>query len=230
MSSLLLHLFCTLTSSNSAKELPGVAYSTNAIEMEHGQPSDTTTVIHLFHQEEEDSKKNRDDNNATVVVVFEDLEFDPSPFNSTVDKFSGVINAWRRNYGTFVFKSALPVVAFLLYNVYFIYAIIYHISFEEVDKNLDWCQGLGFLILTTAMVYVYNLYSRVFKPRFWKSQNVRMDSLNQGWNKFLALKNVNVLLHVLPVLVMAAFIITDASAAGGGNPRRLQSALGTLLH
>ena len=43
----------------------------------------------------------------------------------------------------------------LLYNVYLAYAIYFHIT-EALEDQWDWCEGLGFLLVLTALIYLGN--------------------------------------------------------------------------
>ena len=64
-------------------------------------------------------------------------------------------------------STAVKLFALLTYNVYLVAAICVHATAEEESStlsNLDWCNGLGFLIAITFLVYFYNLLSRVIIP------------------------------------------------------------------
>ena len=55
-------------------------------------------------------------------------------------------------------------VLFLLYNVYFVAAIVY-----QKDKPIDWCDGVGFLIIVTSVVYVGLIYFQIVKRFFGRA-------------------------------------------------------------
>lgn len=59
-------------------------------------------------------------------------------------------------------KIIILVVLFLLYNAYFMTAIWY----QTRGESFDWCDGIGFLIIVTSVVYVCLFYFQIVK-RFW---------------------------------------------------------------
>ncbi len=60
----------------------------------------------------------------------------------------------------------VKVILFIGYNSYLGYAIHFNI---ENEKDMDWCGGLGFLILLTSWVYILFFYFKIFKPQIIKS-------------------------------------------------------------
>lgn len=75
--------------------------------------------------------------------------------------------------GRFKVKDLAPIVLWtvlgLAYNVYLAYAIHYHAA---KGRTLDWCGGLGFLIVLTSIVYLGLFYFYVVKwaMRRWRLQ------------------------------------------------------------
>ena len=60
--------------------------------------------------------------------------------------------AWmRRHQG-----RILSISAFVLYNAYLAYAIYYHMTVAQ-KAQWDWCEGLGFLLILTALAYLGTL-------------------------------------------------------------------------
>ena len=62
---------------------------------------------------------------------------------------------------------ALWSLLLLLYNVYIGYAIHYN---RARGKSLEWCNGIGFIIIITAVAYVCLVYFKLVKPWIQRSQ------------------------------------------------------------
>ena len=60
-------------------------------------------------------------------------------------------------------RGLIYIVVAVLYNVYFVAAVYYAM---DQGIELDWCDGVGFLIIVTAIVYVALFYFQIVK-RFW---------------------------------------------------------------
>lgn len=56
------------------------------------------------------------------------------------------------------------VALFLAYNGYLLAAVYHYYATSEDGEGPDWCDGLGFLVILTVMVYGYVLYSRLLVP------------------------------------------------------------------
>ena len=52
-------------------------------------------------------------------------------------------------------RKMIGLFLLLLYNVYLAYAIYFHIT-EALEDQWDWCEGLGFLLVLTALIYLGN--------------------------------------------------------------------------
>ncbi len=60
--------------------------------------------------------------------------------------------------------GALKLLFFLLYNLYLFYAVYHYFSTAEEGEGVQWCDGLGFLVIVTIIVYSSMIYFRVVKP------------------------------------------------------------------
>ena len=101
-------------------------------------------------------------------MSFEDLPFTPNWVTHMEDRVS---SGWDRVKAALEAVGGVGVAAkvmlFLLYNVFFFYAVHRHIQRqEEEDKGVDWCGGLGFLIILTVIAYVGFIYFKIIKPWF----------------------------------------------------------------
>ena len=92
-----------------------------------------------------------------------DLESPPNERKSLgdfVEKFWNYAgNLAERN--KFKITLFLRIIIAVLYNCYFV-AAIYYVRIKELD--IDWCGGVGMLIIITVIVYCGLFYYKVFKP------------------------------------------------------------------
>lgn len=144
-------------------------------------------------------------------------------------------------------KLLLLTAVTLMYNIYLIFAINYTVS---KGIQMDWCHGLGFLIIITVIVYWSLFYYFALKKYF--GRKIKMDVINplatstkrllrDRWNAY-----TNFLNHTFPYGVALAFYVfrkiqwaLSIGAVGGlviflvidtwDQPRRLTSAFGVLV-
>ena len=64
-------------------------------------------------------------------------------------------------------KLVVQVGLAALYNIYLVYAMHFH---RVTGRDLDWCGGLGFLIIITVIVYLTLVYYYIVKPWVRKSR------------------------------------------------------------
>lgn len=68
-------------------------------------------------------------------------------------------------------KVILIIISVAAYNAYLVYAIHFHLA---TGRPIDWCGGLGFLIILTMIVYCNLLYFHVIKRFFiWRRIRIR---------------------------------------------------------
>lgn len=182
-------------------------------------------VRHRNHIEDfnEDPKKN-------VVVgenQFQDKVKEENVVGDFIEKYmswvalEGVLAIiWKWKFTKLLVLSTL----FLLYNIYFIWAI-YH-DRSNSDKDLEFCNDVGFLIILTIIVYIGMFYFLVFK-RFFLAKIYRsvFKPLKVNTDKILGYRYTGVIISVILIGLILLFIIIDSS----DEPRRLVSAFGAFV-
>lgn len=92
-----------------------------------------------------------------------DLESPPNERKSLgdfVEKFWNYAGNFAERH-KFKITLFLRIIVAVLYNCYFV-AAIYYVRLKELD--IDWCGGVGMLIIITVIVYCGLFYYKVFKP------------------------------------------------------------------
>eukprot|EP00095_Tigriopus_kingsejongensis_P011047 snap_masked-scaffold23_size669530-processed-gene-0.5 protein:Tk11047 transcript:snap_masked-scaffold23_size669530-processed-gene-0.5-mRNA-1 annotation:"sodium nucleoside cotransporter 1" len=122
-------------------------------------------------------------------------------------------------------KKAGYLAIVFLYHIYLGYAIFHHI-WQDLDWG--WCDGLGFLILLTGMVHVYNLIFSCIVP--WTRRSQAIQDVSHACRSYSRkhLKNNRwfaMASYGLVLLVIAIFLILDTV----GNRQRLISAGGIVI-
>ena len=121
-------------------------------------------------------------------------------------------------------KRSLRILAIILvvaaYNAYIAYAVHFHL---KTGRNMDWCGGLGFLIIVTALVYFSLFYFHILKKVVpWRKI--------KAWLPLHALrvfntKTGNLILNILVIVVIGVFLVLDTKT----DRKRLISAGGILV-
>lgn len=102
-----------------------------------------------------------------------DLE---SPQNESKSAGDFVEGFWSY-VGNFAEKNRFKITVFLRifaaisYNCYFV-ATVYNAHLKQLD--IDWCGGVGMLIILTVIVYCGLFYYKVFKPHWGDSAYSRV--------------------------------------------------------
>ncbi|XP_059082327.1 solute carrier family 28 member 3-like [Tigriopus californicus] len=119
-------------------------------------------------------------------------------------------------------KSSLIVwsLIFVLYNAYLAYAIYYHV---HEDTNWEWCDGLGFLLILTCVVYVFMIYSFLISPHLHLIPG--QATVGSLYDQALSKKVVRILLYVVTVAAILTFLVIDC----WDEPNRLISVGGILV-
>ena len=122
-------------------------------------------------------------------------------------------------------KRVVRLLAIILlvaaYNAYIAYALHFHL---KTGRNMDWCGGLGFLIIITALVYFSLFYFHILKKVvLWRKIRacLPLSSLLRVFNT----KTGNLVLNVLVILVIGVFLVIDTET----DRKRLISAGGILV-
>ena len=100
--------------------------------------------------------------------VFEELNFESNVYSKCVDKISAASGAAVSMFSIswLPWKTLLKLLLVLFYNAYLAYTIYYFHSNTSAEEasDIDWCNGVGVLIIITSVVYVYNLIARGIVP------------------------------------------------------------------
>lgn len=101
---------------------------------------------------------------------FEDLEYDPGSVFILARLINGIRvglhNLIKHNIS--IVKIAALVIIFVLFNAYFITAVLYN---RRNDINWAWCDGHGLLIILFVFIYWCLFYYHVLKRFFGKKIN-----------------------------------------------------------
>ena len=101
----------------------------------------------------------------------------------------------------------VKMILFIGYNSYLGYAIHYNI---ENEKDIDWCGGLGFLILLTSWVYILFFYFKILKPQIIKSKlKIKIPRTIQRICKGRLVRNSATALVPLSIIVFLIFDTTN---------------------
>ncbi|CAL8129406.1 unnamed protein product [Orchesella dallaii] len=158
-------------------------------------------------------------------IKFEDLPFDPNSMNIVARIYNGIRMALYNLVSTnkSLVKKLMLALIFILYNAYFITAILYK---ERNDLPWEWCDGHGLLIILTALTYWGLLYYHVIKPYFGKAiNNAVLKPINGTVTKVFKPWPARLIAVILVVGAIVAFVVTDA----WDQPRRLVSAGGVIV-
>ena len=117
-------------------------------------------------------------------------------------------------------KIVLIIVLVTAYNGYMAYALHYHIS---TGRDLDWCGGLGFLIIVTLITYISLLYFNVLK-RFIPGRKVRL-LVPTKLITFVHTTPGRWLLNISVLVAISTFLIIDTK----NDRQRLISAAGVFV-
>ncbi|CAG7834095.1 unnamed protein product [Allacma fusca] len=153
----------------------------------------------------------------------EDLEDDSTPniFGRIVVAIrSAIFQAVTTNKR--IFNIGVMVLGALAFNAYFIGAIHYALTYKD---RVDWCDGVGFLVIIVGVVY-WSLFYYYFLKRFvWKK--FRRGIVQPIQKIFAPLKGRWFVKYAWGIACLAAaiaFVVVDAK----DEPRRLISAAGVV--
>lgn len=85
-------------------------------------------------------------------------------FGNLLEKFWSSIASWIANNTQLAWNLAYIILA-LAYNTYFVASIYYMVS---NGIEMDWCDGVGFLIILTSIAYLGLFYFQVVKKLWGK--------------------------------------------------------------
>ena len=103
-------------------------------------------------------------------------------------------------------RIVLKVVAVALYNIYIVYAIHFH---RVNGKDLDWCGGLGFLIVITLSVYLALFYFYILKP--WTKKSRIKVKVPKKLKLFARGPIFLVIVYVCVIATLITFLVLDTA-------------------
>ena len=116
-------------------------------------------------------------------------------------------------------KIVLIIMLVAAYNAYIGFALHYHIT---SGRDIDWCGGLGFLMIITVIVYVFLLYFHIIKKILpWRKLNALIP---RRLVKFVSSTPGKWLLSITVLVSISIFLIIDTKH----DRQRLVSAAGIL--
>lgn len=121
-------------------------------------------------------------------------------------------------------RNLIYVVLAVLFNAYFVSCIVYFVN--RSVHAIDWCDGVGFLVVITCVVYFGLFYFQVVK-RFW-SQTIykaAIKPISQFFNLFYASIVVRYGFYLLLMTGLVTFLIIDTA----DEQERLYSFLGLIV-
>ena len=119
--------------------------------------------------------------------------------SETLNRRSRFRRKLRKFNLTLALKLSLKIVLVMLYNIYIVYAIHYH---KANGMDVDWCGGLGFLIIITLIVYFSLLYFYILKPGYKRSHvKIRVPERAERVVKHRFFS------YLVTLLVFAAFVV-----------------------
>ena len=197
-------------------------------------------------------KSMRSETDVSNIVINEDIIFEDLPIEndaSGVGNIMGKVQIVWETIESFVTKNksqikvGLYVLMVVLYITYFAGAIYYY-NANETDGLCDqgssvsecfWCHGLGFLIILTIVVFIFVIYSMVFKRLFnWFFTTTEMgEKAIQRivrptlliWEDFMKMKFSSLIINSVVIISFLIFLIVDSS----DDRRRLLSILGIVV-
>ena len=122
----------------------------------------------------------------------------------------------------------IRIIGCILYLAYFIGAIINYAQSEQ--ETIQWCDGLGFLILLTSLMVFSFAYGILIKPLTKKIIQTGKGKAMKGkfykiYNKILSKSWPSLVIHLIIYLAILTFLIVDTA----NERRRLQSYFGLLV-
>ena len=148
---------------------------------------------------------------------FTTIENNAEPISSSSKKGETRKDGWNLKR---LVKIVLIIVLVTAYNGYMAYALHYHIS---TGRDLDWCGGLGFLIIITLITYISLLYFNVLK-RFIPGRKVRL-LVPTKLISFVHTRPGRWLLNIAVLVTISTFLIIDTK----NDRQRLISAAGVFV-
>jgi pyrimidine nucleoside transport protein len=161
------------------------------------------------------------------VGMFEDKEHNGNVVGNGIELFWKAIGDLVKNHWNVV-RCLLLVTLVILYNAYLIGSIHFAVSKQDC---LDYCDGVGFLLIITIIVYTIMFYFLVLKRYFRKlpiTKKMYKSMIKPGLSRIeQIMSTLNAVKggYFTILLIFAIFIFLDTA----NDPRRLISAFGILV-
>ncbi|KAJ4439381.1 hypothetical protein ANN_07503, partial [Periplaneta americana] len=99
-------------------------------------------------------------------------------------------------------------------------------SFFAGECSLEWCDGVGLLIILLALVYFGLFYYFIIKKFFGRFIFRKVfKPINNGWNKLVKNRYLRIVILSLPLVAVILYLVLDSI----DNTERLQSGVGVIV-
>jgi len=171
--------------------------------------------------EDEMEKEEEEEDNFEDTLL--DLENAPTNVITKTLELVSLKNLFHYISSSSILKLGIRILLFCLYNVYLVTAIAYHV---RNDTDFGWCNGLGFIIVITSLLYLGISYFYIAKP-FMKSR--MKDQFVPWWNTtvspFLSSTLFQIITSLAAIAALVIFVVIDTK----DNRRRMVSTLGLFV-
>ncbi|KDR11084.1 Sodium/nucleoside cotransporter 1 [Zootermopsis nevadensis] len=124
--------------------------------------------------------------------------------------------------------NALRTVFIVIFNACILGYLITAVMFFKAqgDCDLEWCDGLGILIIILGLVYLGLLYYHIIKKFFgmFLERNILIPIHNQ-WHRLMAYRYLKLTIYLLPLIAVIVFLALDTA----DNTERLKSCIGVVV-
>jgi len=141
----------------------------------------------------------------------------------TVEKLWNLLRKRLSKHKKFV-RSFIYVILAVLFNAYFISCIVYFVNRSAFA--IDWCDGVGFLVVVVTVAYFGLFYFQVVK-RFWSQTIYKgvLEPSNHFVNRLWTQLKVRYCFYLLLMAALVTFLIIDTA----NERERLYSFLGLIV-
>lgn len=175
--------------------------------------------------------------NDVIVKVHDECEafFEDLPPNEPNIMDKCLVQMWSILGNLFtqrrhVTKAVMWAILAVLYYAYFFWAVYHYTTNNSEEEEIEWCDGLGFLIIVTVVVHIGLLYGYAIKPlaRFLSQLKPVKKGLCKGqqqWDTFMAFRYSSAIINSIVIGAVVIFLIVDTA----DDRRRLLSFLGLVI-
>ncbi|XP_069702912.1 uncharacterized transporter YutK-like isoform X2 [Periplaneta americana] len=126
------------------------------------------------------------------------------------------------------YRDVAKIVMFFIVNVCIIAYLTAAIMYSRVqgECSLEWCDGVGLLIILLALVYFGLFYYFIIKKFFGRFIFRKVfKPINNGWNKLVKNRYLRIVILSLPLVAVILYLVLDSI----DNTERLQSGVGVIV-